>query len=459
MPPVNPTDTLVLDLSADKALTSAQGGADPALFKITVDGVDVTPIDNKVGDRHYRGTNKPFSPGNNSGTRTGHDNVFRIKVPAMGGSDAHKIVITFLNEQGNGDQTTSEHLYVDNVLVNGKSIISSAVATGGPKDVSTSTGPGNDMGTNGAIGYAVEVKTDQGAAVFTSCYLRGTGIATPNGDVAVETLTIGQLITTPAGSAPIKWIGHRAYDSRFSQGNVALLPVLVRAGALADGIPSRDLYLSPNHALLLQGVLVPAETLVNGTSIVKTTEMAEVEYFHVELDQHGIVFAEGAATESFIDDNSRAVFHNAHEYAHLYPNEQRGEPVYCAPRLEDGEMVESVRSAIALRADPTATDTADFGALLGRVGSVTDGVVRGWAQHAAKPEVPVCLELLSGDVVIGRTLANRFRADLWKAGIGSGCQGFEVTVPAGADVSDLRVRRANDGAELVAIHQVESIAA
>ncbi len=453
------SDVLVLDLSADKALTEAQGGGDPALFTVTVDGVDVTPANNKVGARHYRGDNQPGNVGNNSGAPTGRDTVFRIKVPALGATDEHKIVITFLNDQGGVVQSTAENLYIDNILVNGKSVISNVVTSGGSTNTSTSAGPGDNIGSNGPIGFSVELKTDAGSVSFTSCYLRGTMIATPAGDVAVEALTIGQAVTTLSGSAPVKWVGHRAYDNRFSQGNVALLPVLVRAGALADNVPSRDLYLSPNHALLIQGVLVPAEALVNGTSIVKITEMASVEYFHVELDQHGIVFAEGAATESFIDDSSRAVFHNAHEYADLYPNEQRGEPVYCAPRLEDGAIVESIRGAIALRADPAASDTADFGGLLGRVGPVVDGVVRGWAQHSAKPDVPVCLELVSGGTVVASMLANRFRADLWKAGIGSGCQAFEVSVPAGVDASSLRVRRANDGAELVAAYQVESIAA
>lgn len=289
-----------------------------------------------------------------------------------------------------------------------------------------------------------------------ACYCRGTLILTDHGEMAVEDLAIGDLVATPAGPAPVKWIGRRSYSGRFARGNKAVLPIRISAGALADGAPRRDLWVSPKHALLLDGVLIPAEVLVNGTSVVQEREVEVVEYFHVELDRHGVLIAEGALAESFVDDNSRGMFHNAHEHAVLYPDIPRLPALYCAPRREDGEQVEAVRRRLAWRADPAARSGHEgFGALHGSVDLLAGGRLHGWAQHAARPEVAVCLEVLLDGAVIARTLANRYRADLWHAGLGSGCHAFEAALPEAPQVQAqsrglqaLRVRRAADGAEL-----------
>lgn len=159
-------------------------------------------------------------------------------------------------------------------------------------------------------------------------YLRDIQLATPkDGEMAVENLAIGDLVATLDGPMPIKWIGRRSYLGHFTRGNKAVLPVCISAGALADGVPCRDLWVSPKHALLLDGTLIPAGVLVNGTSIVQAREVEAMEYFHIELDRHGILIAEGVLAESFVDDNCRGIFHNAHEHAALYP---RCVPGACA---------------------------------------------------------------------------------------------------------------------------------
>ena len=102
--------------------------------------------------------------------------------------------------------------------------------------------------------------------------------------------------------------------------------------------------------MFLQGVLIEARDLVNGVSIVQAERVDKVEYFHIELDSHDVIIAEGALSETFIDDHSRGMFHNAHEYRALYPDVAAAPAHYCAPRLYGGDQVEAARGHIARRA-------------------------------------------------------------------------------------------------------------
>jgi hypothetical protein len=90
------------------------------------------------------------------------------------------------------------------------------------------------------------------------------------------------------------------------------------------------------------GELVPVEHLVNGVSIVQCEAVERVAYFHVELDSHNVIVAEGAAAETFVDCDSRRMFHNAVEFAILYPGEDSPRWAFCAPRLDDDPKVEAV---------------------------------------------------------------------------------------------------------------------
>ena len=97
-----------------------------------------------------------------------------------------------------------------------------------------------------------------------ACYRRGTQIATEKGEEPVEMLAIGDLVLTASGALrPIKWIGRRSYGGRFIIGRRDILPICFKAGSLADGAPRRDLWISPHHAMFLDGVLIEAKDLVN----------------------------------------------------------------------------------------------------------------------------------------------------------------------------------------------------
>jgi Hint domain len=188
---------------------------------------------------------------------------------------------------------------------------------------------------------------------MVTCYCRGTRILTPAGEVPVEDLKIGDTVATLSGAArPIRWIGHRAYDGRFVARNRGILPICVTAGALADNVPARDLWLSPEHSLHIDGVLVRAEHLVNGATIARAESVERVEYFHIELDSHDIVFADGAPAETYVDCDNRMMFSNGAEYARLHPADERPTWEFCLPRLEwDAEALTRVRAALSERAE------------------------------------------------------------------------------------------------------------
>ena len=87
---------------------------------------------------------------------------------------------------------------------------------------------------------------------------------------------------------------------------------------------------------------MPVEHLVNGVSIVQCDAVERVAYFHVELDSHNVIVAEGAAAETFVDCDSRRMFHNAVGFAILYPGKDSPRWAFCAPRLDDDPKVEAV---------------------------------------------------------------------------------------------------------------------
>ncbi|MBF0859143.1 hypothetical protein HKD24_07925 [Gluconobacter sp. LMG 31484] len=197
----------------------------------------------------------------------------------------------------------------------------------------------------------------------TPCYCPGTLIATPGGERPVEDLKIGDPILTATGKVrPVHWIGRRAYDPLFAYGNRDILPVLIQAGALAEGLPQRDLVISPLHAMFIDGFLIPALHLVNGISIIQIKRPETIRYVHVELESHDLLLAEGAPSESFLDDGSRGMFHNADEYQILYPDQTQRPPQYCAPRLEGGAELAVIHHRLRTRAlnrqDRAQTDSA-----------------------------------------------------------------------------------------------------
>ncbi|WP_323764323.1 Hint domain-containing protein [Marinovum sp.] len=171
------------------------------------------------------------------------------------------------------------------------------------------------------------------------CFTAGTAIATPAGQVAVECLVIGDMVTTAGGgAAAVRWVGRQTARKKTS--GLFLQPVRVRAGALGGGLPRSDLTLTGDHGLVIDGLVINASALVNGHTIawVPLAELPdEVTYYHLETEAHDVILAEGAPAETFIDYIGRQSFDNHAEYLALYGAEriirEMPMPRISAPRL------------------------------------------------------------------------------------------------------------------------------
>jgi hypothetical protein len=153
-----------------------------------------------------------------------------------------------------------------------------------------------------------------------SCFLKDTKLSTPSGDRLVQELRIGDEVQTLAGRKTIKWIGYNKFtkeEGRAWQDTV--MPIRVARFAIDDHTPYRDLYLSPLHCVFFNEALIPVMYLINETSIGQGTpaETSAIEYYHVELDTHEVIYAEGALVESY-DGSNRDNFSNFIQYERLY---------------------------------------------------------------------------------------------------------------------------------------------
>lgn len=146
-----------------------------------------------------------------------------------------------------------------------------------------------------------------------NCFLAGTAIASESGETAVETLKAGDLVRTADGRLEkVLWLGEMQIDTRLMH-PARVNPVCIRAGALGKDLPKRDLYLSADHAIEIDGTLYNAGALVNGSTIRQVGRMPKegFTYYHVETEAHELLVAEGVASESFIDYVRRDRFDNA----------------------------------------------------------------------------------------------------------------------------------------------------
>ena len=186
------------------------------------------------------------------------------------------------------------------------------------------------------------------------CFAAGTLIATPDGEVPVETLKPGDAVLTASGEArPVRWLGFRHVDLTRHPEPARAQPIRIRMNAFGEGWPRRDLFVSPAHAVLHDGVLIPAELLINGGSIVREVRWRAVTYYHVELDTHDILLSENLPTESYLDTGNRGMFANGGVPIWLHPDmsndHSRRVGGSCASFADDPARLEPVWHRLAKR--------------------------------------------------------------------------------------------------------------
>jgi len=196
------------------------------------------------------------------------------------------------------------------------------------------------------------------------CFAEGTRIVTPNGEDAVENLRAGDMVLAmrdgQAGFEPLRWVGFMDVAVPRNAAMAAkTAPILIKAGALAPNMPARDLRVSPDHAMEIDGHLIPAKHLVNGESIIQEIWCKRVRYFHLELEAHGLLLSEGTWSESYLDDGNRHTFNNAALtglFLDFEAGRSKGQYDHraCLPVLRQGLKLDEIHGRLALRAGELA---------------------------------------------------------------------------------------------------------
>lgn len=197
----------------------------------------------------------------------------------------------------------------------------------------------------GTTGQNISLVSDgHGGSLITldgvlPCFARGTGILGPQGYRPVESLRPNDPVITARGERrPVRWVGWRTLDLGPDAARAAR-PVLIMPGAFGPGRPQKVLRLSPSHCIYMNGKLIPVTHLVNGATILRDSTAKAATYFHIELDRHDIVLADGLECESYFDDGNRATMY--HELGRRSPARR-----LCAPVVTQGSHLAAARRAL-----------------------------------------------------------------------------------------------------------------
>ena len=186
------------------------------------------------------------------------------------------------------------------------------------------------------------------------CFCEGTRILTDQGECPVEALAVGDVVVTRQDGVetllPVRWIGRRRVVVARHHEAEHVDPIRVAQDAIAPGLPVRDLFVSPDHALYLDGMLIQARQLVNHMTITRDSGRAVVTYYNVELDSHAILLADGMPCESYLDSGNRGQFDAAGSVVPLHGEVPDYMQHACAPVVTAAVLVQPIWQRLAERA-------------------------------------------------------------------------------------------------------------
>lgn len=199
-------------------------------------------------------------------------------------------------------------------------------------------------------------------AVSLACFAAGSRILTADGERPVEALREGEQVMTVSGTLrTVRWVGHRHVDVAGHPDPASVRPIRIAPHTFGENQPHAALLLSPDHAVFVDGVLIPIRRLVNGDSIARIP-MADVTYYHLELERHDVILAEGLSVESYLDTGDRANFINGGPAIRLFPafaaagrSSLAWQAYGYAPLQVTGPEVDAVRRRLAPRASHAAS--------------------------------------------------------------------------------------------------------
>jgi len=195
----------------------------------------------------------------------------------------------------------------------------------------------------------------------TVCYVKGTLVLTGNGLVAVESLKVGDLINTISGNfKPLVWLGFNTINCALQKNQDHAYPVRIAQHAFGYNLPSQDLYVSPLHSIYVSGVMIPAIHLVNDLTITQDRKETFVTYYHLELPQHDVIYANDLPAETYLDTSPenrnffKTQIDNSQDINKQFPACPQGVQVWqhiwdtqgYAPLTQSGPILEAVKASL-----------------------------------------------------------------------------------------------------------------
>ena len=333
-------------------------------FAIDSAAGSVLEVDGNINTTRFGGLTFSFLNGASSSSEL----FYNAKGPIAGNS---KVVTTI-----NGLNVGTGSAPTDFIRIGQASTISiirgqTQSGTGDARITFTGTGIGgvstllldNTTGSNSGTWYVrTQADSHGGTDIFLStvCFAAGTRILTATGERAVESLTRGDMVLALVNgeltARPVTWVGHRRIDVAAQSRPERTAPVRIRRHAFADAMPHTDLWLSPDHAVFVDGKLICVRQLINGTTICQDLHCSSIDYYHIELERHAILLSEGLPTESYLDTGNRGFFTNADAALVLHPDltDESDFPTReagsCAPFVWDAANVRPIWRRLAERA-------------------------------------------------------------------------------------------------------------